>query len=50
LIVIPALLLVIPAKAGIHLAASLCSTLDPGFRRDDGVGSKEFSFSDILRR
>jgi hypothetical protein len=36
-------LIVIPAKAGIHLAASGCSVLepksaamDPGFRRDDG--------------
>jgi hypothetical protein len=27
---------VIPAKAGIHPAASRCSTMDPGFRRDDG--------------
>jgi hypothetical protein len=26
---------VIPAKAGIHLAASRRSTMDPGFRRDD---------------
>jgi hypothetical protein len=27
--------IVIPAKAGIHLAASRCSMMDPGFRRDD---------------
>jgi hypothetical protein len=26
---------VIPAKAGVHLAALRCSTMDPGFRRDD---------------
>jgi hypothetical protein len=27
--------IVIPAEAGIHLTASRCWTLDPGFRRDD---------------
>ena len=29
-------LIVIPAKAGIRSATSRCSTMDPGFRRDDG--------------
>jgi hypothetical protein len=27
--------IVIPANAGIYLATSRCSTMDPGFRRDD---------------
>jgi len=34
--VLPVLsLLVIPAKAGIHLSTGLCLEMDPGFRRDD---------------
>jgi hypothetical protein len=33
--------IVIPAEAGIHLAASRRSTMDPGFRREYGCGSGE---------
>jgi hypothetical protein len=33
--------IVIPAKAGIHPAASPCSTMDPGFRRDDECTGSE---------
>src|SRR6266851_5616113 len=42
--------IVIPAKAGIHLAASRCSVplskspeMDPGFRRDDGWGLRPYA-------
>jgi hypothetical protein len=37
------LLVVIPAKAGIHLAAARYLTMDPGFRRDDGCRAALFS-------
>src|ERR1700687_4307625 len=42
---------VIPAKAGIHLAASRCSAVDPGFRRDEGCnGAPLFSGGPESRR
>jgi hypothetical protein len=33
------LTLVVPAKAGIHWLFQAEAKMDPGFRRDDGVGS-----------